>query len=255
MGRIVRRSWLGPALVVVAWLAPGLVAAPDNPLPGDDVTFRPTVMVHKGKSLGTGTVISSLEGETLILTACHVIDDPGLLTVDLNRFNLGMERTREGGTFPRSLKATIAARDVSTDLAILVVRGQLPWPFVARIARGDAPPPPGTSVTSIGFDLGQKLIGMTTKVRTIERINLGRGGTDRLFVVTENPPEHGRSGGGLYRSDGALVGVCIARAEFDKGPTKGIFTTLGNIKELLRTHEKLATSVSRSSNRPTSPAR
>jgi S1-C subfamily serine protease len=255
MVRIVHRGGLGLVFLVVAWLAPGLVAVPGSPKPGDDGTFRPTVMVHKGKAVGTGTVISSLEGETLVLTACHVIDEPGPLTVDLNRFNLGLERTREGGNFPRSLKATIAARDVSTDLAILVVRGQLPLPFVARIARGDGSPPRGTSVTSIGFDLGQKLIGMTTTVRAIERINLGRGGTDRLFVVTENPPEHGRSGGGLFRSDGALVGVCIARAEFNQGPTKGIFTTLGNIKDLLRSHEKLATSVARSSIRPLSPAR
>src|SRR3954471_5678387 len=99
MRRIVRRGWLASALVVVAWLAPGRVAAPDSPKPGDDVTFRPTVMVHKGKAVGTGTVISSLEGETLVLTACHVIDEPGPLTVDLNRFNLGLERTREGGNF------------------------------------------------------------------------------------------------------------------------------------------------------------
>ena len=255
MGWIVRRGWLLSALVGVAGLATGLVAAPDSPRPGDDVTFRPTVMVHKGKAVGTGTVISSLEGETLVLTACHVIDEPGPLTVDLNRFNLGLERTREGGAFPRSLKATIAARDVSTDLAILVIRGQLALPFVARIARGEAPPAPGTPVTSIGFDLGQKLIGMTTTVRGIERLNLGRGGSDRLFVVTENPPEHGRSGGGLYRTDGALVGVCIARAEFNQGPTKGIFTTLGNIRDLLKTDEKLARSVARSSTRPRSPAR
>src|SRR5258708_38995203 len=101
MGRIVRRGWLASALVVVAGLATGLVAAPDGPKPGDDMTFRPTVMVHKGKAVGTGTVISSLEGETLILTACHVIDEPGPLTVDLNRFTRAQRGTRGGGACPR----------------------------------------------------------------------------------------------------------------------------------------------------------
>jgi len=252
---------LGPrfrcTLVVglVASLAAGLRAAPDGSKPGDEVTFRPTVMIHKGSALGTGTVIASAEGETLILTASHVVDDPGPLTVDLNRFNLGLERVRDRAAFPRSLKATIAARDPAADLAILVVRGQLALPYVARIARGEAPPATGSAVTSIGFDLGSKLIGMTTTVRAVERLDLGKGGGERSFVVTENPPEHGRSGGGLFREDGALVGVCVARAEFDKGPVKGVFTTLANVKALLRAHQDLAQAVTRSSNRPRSPGR
>jgi S1-C subfamily serine protease len=241
--------------VLLACLAPVLLAAPDAPLPGDDATFRPTVMVHKGSSLGTGTVIASREDETLILTAWHVVAEPGPLTADLNRFNLGLERFRDKAAFPRHLKATIVARDPATDLAILLVKGQLALPFVARIARGDAPPMPGSAVTSIGFDQGARLVGMSTTVRAVERLDLGKGGGVRSFVVTENPPEHGRSGGGLFRPDGALVGVCIARAEFDKGPVEGLFTPLGSVKALLRANEDLARSVARSSARLPSPAR
>lgn len=255
MGMSGRRHRFAPALVLMAWLAPALFGATATDGLFDDAAFRPTVMVHKGVSLGTGTVIASLEGETLILTANHVIDEPGPLTVDLNRFNLGLERVRDGAVFPRVLRASIVASDPATDLAILLIRGQLALPYVARIARGTAPPPTGSTVTSIGFDKGARLVGMTTAVRGVERLDLGRGGGERRFLITENPPEHGRSGGGLFRPDGDLVGVCIAKAEFHKGPVKGVFTTLGNVKGLLRDHEKLARTVARSSTRPRSPAR
>ncbi|WP_435009699.1 S1 family peptidase [Tundrisphaera lichenicola] len=255
MRGIRRLVWLVPALLLVAGIRPAPIASAESSKPGDDDTFRPTVMVHKGKALGTGTVIASLEGVTLVLTASHVVEDPGPLTVDLNRFNLGLEKTRGGGAFPRSLRATIAARDPATDLAVLEIRGQLALPYVAKMARGDFPPAPGTVVTSIGFDLGQKLIGMTTTVRAIEQIDLGKGGGHRRFLVTENPPEHGRSGGGLFRTDGALVGVCTAKAEFDKGVVKGVFTTLGNIKALLRAHEDLTRTIILSNSRPKGPIR
>src|SRR5206468_7425107 len=36
-------------------------------VPDDDATFRPTVIVRKGNSQGSGTVIASVDGETLIL--------------------------------------------------------------------------------------------------------------------------------------------------------------------------------------------
>jgi S1-C subfamily serine protease len=247
---------LGPAVGGPA-LSPDrpAVAAPDSPRPEDDATYRPTVMVRKGKSLGTGTIIASAEDETLILTASHVVNEDGPILVEFFRYNFGVERLKDRSGFPRKFPATIVARDPAMDLAILLIRKQLSFPYVARIASGVAPPPKGTAVTTIGFDKGEQLIGFSTKVRSVERIDLDRGGGVRSFVVTEDPPEIGRSGGGLFRTDGALVGVCVGRVELVNGRIFGIFTTLANIKAMIRANEDVATSMARANARPLTPAR
>jgi S1-C subfamily serine protease len=212
-------------------------------------------MIRKGKSLGTGTIIASAEDETLILTASHVLNEAGPIFVEFFRYNFGVERVQDRLGFPRKFPATIVARDPATDLAILQIRKQLSFPYVARIAPGVAPLPKGTAVTTIGFDKGEQLIGFSTRVRSVERIDLDRGGGIRAFLVTEDPPEIGRSGGGLFRADGALVGVCVGRAELIDGRTFGIFSTLANIKALIRSDEDIATSMARANARPLTPAR
>jgi S1-C subfamily serine protease len=237
---IARLSFLGLAMVMLT----GLEAA-DAPRPGDDATFRPTVMVRRGKSLGTGTIIASVEGETLILTASHVVAATGPIVVELYRYNFGVERVQNLAGYPRRIEAELIARDLDTDLAILRIRGQLAFPYVARIARGDAPPAIGTRVTTIGFDRGAKLIGFSTRVRAVDRIDMEQGGGFRPFLVTDDPPEVGRSGGGLFRADGALVGVCIARAEPAKGRTLGLFSSLANVKDLVRSDEEIEAAMTR----------
>ncbi len=230
---------------VAATLASGaILAGNDAPKPGDDATFRPTVMIHRGATLGTGTIVASVEGETLVLTASHVLDEPGPVLVELFRYNLGLERERYATGFPRLLPATIAARDPAADLAVLRVKGQLRMPYVARIDRLDVPEA-GLPVTTIGFDRGERLIGFDTKVRAIDRIDMNRGGGERPFVITEDPPEFGRSGGGLFGAKGTLVGVCVGKADIRKGKKIGIFSTVGNVRDLLRSREGLAAAVAR----------
>jgi len=238
--------WIRSAWWVLL-LVPAQAGEPlDRPAPGDDATYRTTVMVRKGTALGTGTIIGSVEGETLILTAAHVVEESGPLFIELYRYNLGWERTRSTAGFPRRLPATLAARDRDADLAILRVRGQLALPYVVRIAPDDRHIAPGTPVTSIGFDRGEKLIGFPSRVRRFDRVDMDHGGGDRPFLITDHPPEVGRSGGGLFLADGTLVGVCIARAELKPGLVRGLYSTVGNVWNLLEAHDKLAGVVARS---------
>jgi len=218
----------------------------DVPLPGDDATYRPTVVVRKGSALGTGTIIASVEGETLILTASHVVEESGPLHVELFRYNFGLEHARSVKGFPRKVGASIAARDRNTDLAILRVGGQLKLPYVARIAMSSRPIAVGSAVTSIGFDRGERLIGFPTRVKKVERIDMDRGGGDRSFLITENPPEVGRSGGGLFLPDGTLVGVCLAKAQLKLGPVLGMYSTVANVERLLKSQQGLGSVVARS---------
>jgi S1-C subfamily serine protease len=235
-------------------LAPGPKAA-DAPIPEDDVTFRPTVMVHRGKGLGSGTIIASVEGESLVLTASHVVDEKGPITIELFRFNVGAERVRGAAGYPRRVSASIVARDADADLAILRVRGELAFPYVAKVARGEVLPAPRARVTTIGFDKGGRPVGVTTRLRAAERIDLNKGGGPRSFLVTDDPPEVGRSGGGLFRADGALVGVCVGRVSLVEGKTFGLFSALENVRDLIREDAEVEALMARASVKPRSPAR
>jgi len=61
---------------------------------------------------------------------------------------------------------------------------------------------------------------------------------DRPFLVTTRPPEHGRSGGGLFLPGGELVGVCVGRIEILKRNRQlGLFASSASIRRMLRDHD------------------
>lgn len=235
------RAWgLGIGLAV-CWIAAAMAVAAspaaDRPRPEDDWTFRPTVIIRRGNAQGSGSVVSSVEGETLILTAAHVVEDRGPLKVELHRYNLGLENDRAGTVWPRSVPAEVVAADDSADVAVLRIKGLGPLPFVARLAVEGAEPPRGTLVTSLGIDRGTELSSWPTRIAHIDRFEIEGTGAERSFLITTRPPEHGRSGGGLFLANGDLVGVCVGRAKLVKGRNSGIFASSASIRRLLRTFD------------------
>ena len=218
------------------------------PPPGNDQTYRPTVMVRKGTSQGSGTVIASVPGETLVLTASHVLEADGSPYIEVHRYNLGLEKRRTAEGWPRQIPARVVARDRDADLAVLRVEGFEAMPYVARIAPGTGEADRGEAVVSVGIDLGEKLASWRSRVIDYARIDLGKGGGDRPFLLIEKPPEHGRSGGGLFATDGSVVGVCIGRAEVVQGKRLGVFASGASIRRLLRENH-LNAAVARSTDR------
>ena len=200
--------------------------------PGDDVTFRPTVVVVRGTGQGSGTVIASVPGETLVLTAAHVLESEGDPVVQVHRYNLGLEARRPPEGWPKSIPARVVAIDRAADLAILKVEGFSAMPHVARLAPEAREPDPGTVVTSVGIDKGG-LSSWKTRVIESARVDMDKGGGVRPFLLTEKSPDFGRSGGGLFRPDGAVVGVCVGRAEAVRGRRVGIFASTASIHRLL----------------------
>ena len=105
----------------------------DLVLESDNWTFRPTVVVRRGTSQGSGTIIASVEGVTLIATAGHVIRGQGPISVELHRYNLGIERLPTAtGNWPRQVAAETVVTDRAADVAILRVRSMVALPYVAR---------------------------------------------------------------------------------------------------------------------------
>lgn len=230
-------QWLGLAVVMLA-VGPSTLddPAPSSPSKRDDLTFRPTVIVRKGTAQGTGTIVSSTANATLVLTAAHVVSDAGPLRVELHRYNLGLEDTQSGGPWPKRVAARVVARDSAGDVAVLKIEGLDEMPYVAELADLDELPDQGTPVTSIGIDLGTDFKSWDTSVRAIATMSKDEK-EPRLFLLTEQAPQHGRSGGGLFLKDGALLGVCIGRIE-QKSQGKeraiGLFAAGPTIRRVLR---------------------
>jgi S1-C subfamily serine protease len=210
----------------------------DTALESDNLTFRPTVLIRRGTSQGSGTIIASLDGETLILTASHVIRGSGPIQVELHRYNLGIERvSTSSGKWPRQVSAESVATDPAADIAVLRVRNMVALPYVARLGPGDDEPAADADLTSVGIDLGSKLSSWKTRLVEILWFELNESGHDRPFLVTARIPEHGRSGGGLFDKDGVLIGICVGHAELVKGRRMGVFSSIESARQLLREHE------------------
>ena len=218
-------------------------------VPADDWTYRPTVMVRRGTLQGSGTIIASVEGETLVLTAAHVLNAEGPVRIELHRYNLGMERKpATEGVWPRVIQGKVAATDAAADLAVVRVEGMGALPYVARLAHGDLEPAPESIVTSIGIDNGSKLTSWRTKLIETATFEINDSRDPRRVLITEKIPEHGRSGGGLFLANGELVGVCIGHAELVKGRRSGVFASRESLHLLLDAHN-LSAAVVRSERR------
>ncbi len=151
-------------------------------LPGDNMTLRPTVVVRRGKSQGSGTIIASIEGETLVLTAAHVLKAEGSIVVELHRYNVGRERMpAKPGGWPRRLPASLAAADAAADVAILRIEKMVALPYVARLAADEGQVAPDSTVTSVGIDLGAKLTSWTTRLVKTVTFELNDSHSERMF--------------------------------------------------------------------------
>ncbi len=207
---------------------------PDDSL---DWTYRPTVVVRRGTSQGSGTIIASIDREALVLTAAHVVRDDGPIIVELHRFNLGLERSSTlPGSWPRRLRGTLTASDAASDLSVIRIAAIRPLPYVARLSRDQEAPPPHSPATSIGIDLGSKLAGWDSRVMDALTFELNDSGEPRSFLISDNVPEHGRSGGGLFLASGELLGVCLGHAELYEGKRMGVFASRESIERLLKRH-------------------
>jgi S1-C subfamily serine protease len=234
--RRIRRSWVLPALA--AALVWPVTATPDEPVPArGTLIVQATVQIRNGQKRGSGTIIASVPNETWILTAAHVVEGGGNVQVEIHRFNLGGARIfslTEGGGWPRLVPATVAATDPGSDVALLRIRGMLPFPFVAHFDLEAAEPKRGEILTSVGVDRGLHLTRWQTTIQGSALVDIHKGGGTRPYTVTTRHPEHGRSGGGLFRDDGTCIGSCTGRVDIKPGQKVGLFASMSSIRRLIK---------------------
>lgn len=178
-------------------------------------TVRIRVSDAKHEDVGTGTVIHSTAGSSLVLTCAHLFSEflpDAAIEVDVF----------EGESVKR-YPATLVGGDHSSDLAIIRLQNAEPLPAVPLPAAStevavDQP------LVSFGCNRGNDPTPLQTRVR---RLNPYLGPHN---LTCSTPPEVGRSGGGLFNEDGTMIGVCSAA---DKERTEGLYTGFNAVLDLL----------------------
>lgn len=186
-----------------------------SPVTGDDeqkralqATVRLRIDDLNGHSVGTGTIIDAYNQEALIVTCGHIFRDSsgrGRIAVDV--FSGGQ---------PQTVNGTLINYDLERDLGLVAI----PAPAgvkVAKVAPAGFRMERGQPVFSVGCNRGADPTVVASRISGIDRYV----GSPNIEV--EGHPVEGRSGGGLFSSNGQLIGVCNAA---DQKDNEGIFASL-----------------------------
>lgn len=174
-------------------------------------TVRLKVEDDTGFGYGTGTIIDIHDQEALVVTCGHLFrasQGKGAISADL---------FAPGATAP--VAGQLLAYDLDRDIALVSIR-----PGIAIQPMQVAPPgyavQPRDSVFTMGCDKGAD---PSVRESHISGVNRYQGPPN--FTVAGQPCD-GRSGGGLFSSEGMLIGICNAA---DPQDDEGIYAALGSI--------------------------
>ncbi len=168
-----------------------------------------------GSSYGSGTLIDARQGEALVLTCGHIFresDGKGRILVDLF-----------GSQAPQQLLGRLVAYDLDKDIGLVSIRPGVPVevapvaPKGTRVGRGE-------KVITVGCNNGGPATAIYSQINSIDKF-LGPPN-----VQVAGLPVEGRSGGGLFTTDGLLIGVCNAA---DPADNEGLYAAVASIHEQL----------------------
>ena len=163
------------------------------------------------KSVGSGTIIDAREGEALVLTCAHVFRDSegkGPILIDL--FGPGA---------PQAIPGKLVSYDLKSDVGLVSFRPGVPV-VAARIAPANYRVQQNAPVINIGCNHGDNPTARLSHITAIDKFL----GPPNLVVAGQ--PVQGRSGGGLFTTDGLLIGVCNAA---DPADDEGLYAAMSPI--------------------------
>ncbi len=174
-------------------------------------TVRLCIEDAGGRSLGTGTIIDAYQQEALVMTCGHLFRESrgqGKMSVDV--FPAGTPNPVAGEVL------TLLSYDLEQDVALLAIRPNCSVTPVPVAAAGYQVRP-GDRVFSVGCDQGAP---PTVRPSQVTALNKYQGPPN---IESAGQPVIGRSGGGLFSSDGQLIGVCNLA---DPQDNEGIYAAL-----------------------------
>lgn len=179
------------------------------------VCVRIRVKNSLGVNFGSGTIIDSGEGRSTILTCGHIIknlDEKSAVEVDI--FN---------GTKPETFVGRVLRHDLEADVGVISIPSTRELP-VAIIAGLSGAVSVDQDVVSVGCSDGNAPNKQQHRVTALNRY------AGPANVECTGLPALGRSGSGLFDSDGRLIGVCVAT---DQREQRGLYAGLKPIHEML----------------------
>ncbi len=176
------------------------------------VCTRIRVKDSSGMDIGSGTIIHSEPGRTLILTCGHIFrhfDDTGLIEVDVFQ-----------GERPRMYDGELVKFDLKADVGLISI-STLETLAASRVARQTLNS--GQLVFSVGCGGGEPPSKLQHRVTSTTKFPAG-------YVECTGTPIQGRSGGGLFTVNGEVSGVCVLA---DPAARRGLYTSLETIHAML----------------------
>ena len=207
---------------------PGLTI-PSNPKPWETVVRVKISTPNAALGLNSGVVIRSTDSDSLILTCAHNLrptdrsgsgsittreNFKGRISVDLFDGKLARQGPHPAkvGIALRDLPAELYGYDLAADLAVLLVKTDRRLPASPLVPR-NWKPSSGMKMYSVGCSNGSDATAWdTTLLDMIARYSRSGDGLSPAvgtnLMKCTHEPKPGRSGGGLYTTDGYLAGVC-----------------------------------------------
>jgi hypothetical protein len=164
-------------------------------------TVRLTISHNNVIDVATGTIIDTHGDEALVLTCGHAFrDSKGVGDLKAELFLGGAPVTVSGRVVDYSAE--------DRDIALVVIRPGRPV-VAAPVVGGGAVPGSGSAAFSFGCDHGADPTRRDTRITAINKFL----GPQNLIIA--GAPVSGRSGGGLFDSQGRIIGVCNAADQQD----------------------------------------
>ncbi|MEX0585531.1 MAG: trypsin-like peptidase domain-containing protein, partial [Pirellulales bacterium] len=158
-------------------------------------SVRIRAQINGQTSLGSGTIVHSQPGRTLIITCGHIFRDHNDTTkVEVDLFEGGKAETYVATIIDTDLEADVGVISIPTHS---VVSNTPLAPPSLQLARGE-------QVQCIGCSSGNNPTSQPLQITEVNKYD----GPDNIECT--GTPVQGRSGGGLFNSNHQLVGVCIA---------------------------------------------
>ena len=206
-----------------------------------NATVRIRIKDQTGVSLGSGTIVDVHGEEALVLTCGHIFHNSqgrGEILCDLFAPNS-----------PSGVPGKLISYNAKRDIGLISIRPGVEVSAV-RIGGAGCSPQKREAAFSLGCNRGSEPTVIRDRVLDINRY-LGPAN-----IVVGGRPVEGRSGGGLFNSEGMLIGVCNAA---DPKADEGLYAALGPVHAELdsaglsfiyRSKQALARADDRRSNTP-----
>ena len=190
-----------------------------NPNPWETVVRIKMHLSDSEWGFGSGTIISSTAEESIILTCAHIFKVKGTAQPSPRNFRVPITVDLFGGQLIRRQPALLACTekdivgeaidyDFTHDVGLIRIRPGRKL-AASKVVPASWQPQKGMKMTTVGCSHGQDATAWSTTILS-PRVGMSNTATKQAFATIKCAfqPMEGRSGGGLYTSDGYVAGVC-----------------------------------------------